>query len=831
MKNFKALTIFLLTFFYSVRPSLCTIDEDFIELTDIIDAFRKDPDVLQRQVTTDSNEQVNILKYYENSDVKNSDILYRLFHIINIVLSCEYSEITFKYIMLIDNSINECTNKIKSNKGDTLYHLVNFTVKYYVTYLQTVLPHIKSMILSLASLVKFTKNVVYKYHNILRTLLSWYAFLHQDSLPENITQDKLMSHLESISVTNFQIKNRLERFLVKHCYCLADFKRFQNGVNVADEKRIFKINKAKIVKLANPVIKSIENKSVINGYKHFKKLIKLLNDQVQDTIKVNWENKKIKIRKWFESIENSYDISTIILFEKTLIEVVRDVIVSHEIEELENTMNDRRLNINNEGKKKTNKCLELLNKVTIYANNITANRSFEQPIDLVKFLLKNKKVLSDLCSTIGSYEGDDKESIINNTISNLKNERKHVVSSLKDDAEFEKFLNSLSTLKISARLHPIVLHTFWEQSRVYDCPEVARYGIDYQSLHTMYNKSVNNEFCGRTLAPVDALNSLEDEMSKCLVNDVKTTCFSELNEKYDQLIVQIANITVNADERFVIDWEKILLTLIHNKENIELFDAKKQKDFNDKHIKLVLTFIHTMRSWISEIRFVNCSCGVLSSSEDIGKCPDPTSSNWNGLITKVDDIKHEKKMKSILEFEWRFKIITDRVQRMFESFRMTTMYWDGVEKSLELVHERYTQQTFDVQDALDYASYFIKWVIAIPYHELIQIFYEVRFLGFDSISAELPGITKSMDSFFEIKLLKHSAIEYSLPNFILLLGHTKAPNNEEKYKMMENDFNQLRNDFSFLNIVDQLQLTIMYQVWCRQFSLEINKLRDILDGM
>lgn len=80
------------------------------------------------------------------------------------------------------------------------------------------------MVLSLASLVKYATNVVFKYHNILRILLSWYAFIHQNFKTISKTQDTLMSRLESINMTNFQTENRLEKFLVKHCYSSEELK-------------------------------------------------------------------------------------------------------------------------------------------------------------------------------------------------------------------------------------------------------------------------------------------------------------------------------------------------------------------------------------------------------------------------------------------------------------------------------------------------------------------------------------------------------------------------------------------------------------------------------
>lgn len=83
------------------------------------------------------------------------------------------------------------------------------------------------------------------------------------------------------------MKNRLERFLVKHCYSLGDFRHFKNVINVTDDNEWFKNNREKLVMQAIPVFKSMKNKSVINGSSNFYKLFNLLNDQVSANIEID----------------------------------------------------------------------------------------------------------------------------------------------------------------------------------------------------------------------------------------------------------------------------------------------------------------------------------------------------------------------------------------------------------------------------------------------------------------------------------------------------------------------------------------------------------------
>lgn len=54
--------------------------------------------------------------------------------------------------------------------------------------------------------------------------------------------------------------------------------------------------------------------------------------------------------------------------------------------------------------------------------------------------------------------------------------------------------------------------------------------------------------------------------------------------------------------------------------------------------------------------------------------------------------------------------------------KLLRIYWDGVKKNFDEFYFSYKLQTFDLQDVLDYTSYFIKLVIAVPYTNLMRLF-------------------------------------------------------------------------------------------------------------
>lgn len=101
----------------------------------MLEDFQEVPGFISKPVFVNDDRKVSISEYYKGSKIERSDV-YTLFHIIRIALSCEYSEITYKYIILGDNTINRCVPGIKAEKGCLYFHLSSFTHNHDSIYLK-----------------------------------------------------------------------------------------------------------------------------------------------------------------------------------------------------------------------------------------------------------------------------------------------------------------------------------------------------------------------------------------------------------------------------------------------------------------------------------------------------------------------------------------------------------------------------------------------------------------------------------------------------------------------------------------------------------------------
>lgn len=59
---------------------------------------------------------------------------------------------------------------------------------------------------------------------------------------------------------------------------------------------------------------------------------------------------------------------------------------------------------------------------------------------------------------------------------------------------------------------------------------------------------------------------------------------------------------------------------------------------------------------------------VESKLNNIGKCGECESGNWNNIINKVNSLKDIPQMKIFLEYEQHFQIVTNHVQKMFQPY-------------------------------------------------------------------------------------------------------------------------------------------------------------------
>lgn len=849
MTNFNASIILILTLFYVVQlkgiethntVELTQItnsgavdteenNNDVIQLNNFFEKLQENQEYFSKKVILDDQE-VSIRDHFLSTNKNSKNDLWpvttenvnELLHLINIVISCEYSEITYNYIKLIDADFGSCIKDLKDDNswfGQNKINILNtFFEKYRTNLLDNYLEQIPLMIFSLANLVTVTKNVVFKYHDILRILLSWYAYLFQNGKTIRNTNEHYsvrMSRLESIAITNFQVKNRLERYIVKHCYRLVVLPEFfkqehtkisalNNDINY---KTFFKINFDKIKLLTYPNFESIQNKYVINSSEsNAQELITLLTNEVSSKeIKIRWGNSQKDMKKVYNSdIKNNIDIRTILQYEKILQNVIIEIIVEYEMKILKTILNDNN-NIN-----QSNECNKLLKEISDFVEKLDED---DQPIGLINDLLRIIKDLSSLCLIMTDCEN---KASLHDIVNNLnKSVIPRNISKFTGSTGIKFFLQSLSKMTICVKLHPLISNTFWKQLSIYSVPEYEHLAVSYQNLHTMYQKIVNNDLCNRTVDVQKQIINIKEQLENCIGNNAKNnleltnnSCFTEFNTEYDKVIINIANIAANTFPEYFNNWAKMLLILYFNRKNVSLFDSRTQNSLKTIHIQHLITFLYTMINLLSENQYVECSCGVLSLN-DIGRCNKHISKYWKENIQDFKNMPEIRGLDGVYKYEEEIRKISNSVKSVLTVFKNVNiefkLFWDGTKKELHEVHTSYQMNTFDIPDAYDYVSFNIKWVISIVYSRLMDILDFMITYQLEVDEKELMTLNTNLKNFLKIDLPNTKSTKSTLSIKLLLVDFIYAlksldRNDTEKNIRIKND---MEVKFEFLGFVKE----------------------------
>lgn len=800
------------------------------ELGQLLRQLQKNQNVITRKVFIDDQE-ISIVDYFKSPYLNKSftgNYVYELSHLTNIVLSCEYSDITYYYIKLIEFSLEPCILKIKQTplnppneklrKINKCFNVYNPGLLYFIR------EQITPMILTLAGLVRFTKNVVNKYHDIFRILLSWYTYIDQHFNTKNTNESykERMSRVDSIIIVNFQMKSRLERFMVENCYhpnMLIKFK-IQANNNIAGQQDIedfnefFEIIAEKLKPLTYLNFYGVKELFVINFSKsNFKKLITLIAKEISFRfIRIEWNGKKRNIRTVFNTfIKNNIDVETILKFEKLLFEIISEIIIGYELKILKQIMKSN--NILN----KSEKCNSLQDKINVFLKRL---KNENQSIYLINNLLKINHDLSLLCFFMKSFEKN--KYIIKDTIGRMNRLTNVLISKFIGRTEFGSFLQSLSEMVICAKLHPIISNSFWEQINSYSSSLVGHYVINYQSLHTKYTKeTVNNLLCFKTSSTLRTLESIGQEMEICIGYDADDnsesngSCFAEFNRQYKDVVVEIANIAVNTFPQYFLDWEKMLLTLIYNMKNIELFDPDRQDSLRQTHVQYLTTFVDVIKNVLSEYRYIECSCGaLLSSFDEVGECPvdmpkmnNLRRNNTNGeMSTHINQLQIIPELVEVFKYEHYFSTVSNRVAQVLDKIKYGTklkLFWDGTEKTLEDVHYDYKMHPFDIQDGYDYLSFFVKWIITIVYSMLVNIIDEMMISQYEPKGNEIIVLETFVEMFLKSDLSGNRTVLNLLPMLIFVIRSFNSQNADD----LKNIMNALQDDFEFLNFTTYLVST------------------------
>lgn len=476
MKNFNGLIARVFTFFIIFPLVNTKYTAKFYQESE---STRRDARLLETYLTQLNSiaSKLNITHTLPPFNKSSTSIMtvtprnvYRISHITNILLSCEYSKITYSYIALIDKCFLKCTSDIQAYRftveEEKLVTINQCFDTYHTQLLDNIINHVKTMIYTLGRLMDFTSNVVFKYHDVFRTLLTCYLYMEKmfsDKILEEVFEQR-MSRLNLIIITNFQIKHRLERYMVMHCYSTDHLNSIVEQIHqdIHNPLTINKFLPSKYVQLqimTYPHFENIKDDLILNPTKpNFGKLILLLNGGASpNKIKISWNSSSRDLNEIFETdIKYNTNITEILQYEMNILDVILEIIRLKILKEI---------NTEEEIEEKRSKCDDLLDKMYKFKTKIKIN---DQSLYLVNTLTVINSDMSELCSRM-KHQIDEKIMNSNVDVENAFHAKRIMLGDeISLPTNFENFLESLSEMIIYAKLHPVILNAFWRQLMLYD---------------------------------------------------------------------------------------------------------------------------------------------------------------------------------------------------------------------------------------------------------------------------------------------------------------------------------------------------------------------------
>lgn len=650
------------------------------------------------------------------------------------------------------------------------------------------------MILTLAGLLQQTKNSVSKKHEVLKVLVSWAVYITNNirNVPNENNKDQVLEQLDSVRITNSQVKLYLERYNITSCQSSQEYKYFtentdnyiKSKLNTYSNSQLEHLFDIKIVEksvLINHKFKIVSgtfDSFVLSSTDNYATILLDLieNETVGESICIQWTNGLKPMRVIYDNyIKNTPYITILLKFERITLKIITNIIISYVVNILNGILNKKY-----NGNKKNKKC----KNIVLYTidNFIGLLKKSGQPLYLINILVVINKYVWFVCSYMKSHNKIIEITKIMSSLEKIKSKN------FKNTGEkkFKRFLNSLSDTLICTIIHPLVTNVLWDKMSFHSF-DIFWYTIDYKFIFTKYPNN-SNELSTSMCTKIDImLQTLENSESSKECNSVTndSPCYNEFHEKinivYNGVLRIILDDCQSAEE--CLEWKKIFLTIEYNIGNISHLKPTDNNLWMTERIQMFHTFPLIIKNLLKFRYQVDCSY-----DESSNKRPGSTLLNNAALKNTFSrplnaSWKDNTKMRDALMFMNFFNpyhILAGRLNFATRMRREHKLYWDGVLKTISDVSDLMNRFTFDpLQDACDFQSFIVKWVVSIVYVGLLDILNDIIVFKHKPIMNAIEQLESSLKGFSEQSFFVTRSIKNNTSMFIIAVKSFDEKNLED----------------------------------------------------
>lgn len=854
---------------------VCHVKLDEIELNGFFKTLQQHDDIFLKKVFVGGIE-TSINDFFNVRDAKGLRVddswpitkknESEVSHLLNIVMSCEYSSLIRRYITLVDDDVDKCLVLFKGLKWkdksilscqkevshfkETALSKTHHCYKKILDNLyKPIVKNMFGMIFVLSRLQMQSKNDLSKKRDVLKIMITMYAWLDRDAAeyPLEYNKNAFLVKLKSIKTNNSQIRFYLEQFENNNCsnFPVADVN------HRTDSNAVPTYNRSRTK--TETTDKFNEKKPII--YDSFMTTFKFFvfspNDECHMNIIAFIENESDILKKDIGSSENwsslsdelkiDIDFRHALDYELLLLQLITKTITSIVFAKLKYLTTESTGLTNIE---KHAECVVSLHDVL--RDYIIRFKADDQPLYLIdKMILINQKVWS-ICYRIKSTDVTIQESV--DADINLWQES--TVKFRRKLTDLKTALLMLSEHPICSKLHPSISNVHLGQVYYYDTI-IFKYMVDFKHVHQQLpviegNKTV---LCSEIDRSQKLVNSIKRKISH-FGNFTKpiepedesttTSCYVDFNIFHIKCMKLQATVSYIVETFFPgegTEWQKMHLLLNFNMDIVELYhsDASGEQEWmNTQRKQSLLKLFSDMMNFFKFQSHIYCGknksflkkgvkyvakkpLSLLTGNNEKKNKDDSEILDTVAEATSVDI--YQKYFKCFVEF-------TDHVSEYYDLDEQFRLYWDGGQKSILESNSSLKNYTFDLQDGYYLQDFIVKWILSVAYTRIRDIIDVMVFYEYKLTAADVNVLTKCLKSAYEnLPLFVFEVTEYVFNRFLVVVTDFDGINKDE----LKNFKTLLESQLDLIGIVpDSISSELHFQIVSKLINSLKMKIRSLV---
>lgn len=724
-------------------------------------------------------------------------------HLLNTVLSCEYCDALHYLVNLADKACDEIGLLDKNRNVYANAHLPTVLERYksFRTRLyQWTLPTLESMVRTLVHVQNGTVDVPRaKGQDVLKVLLSWYAFAKNDvenDPPADVSAEALAERLRGLRSVHAQTVAYLERSNVEHCRRARDYDEFKQKVRndmayTTGAEDAVDAQVARIVDELKPIVYSPADRFALiaDDSGPFDKVLRLIGDSMSSPPTMLWDGRKRSIEDVYRTaVANSVDTQTMLRFEHSLVHTITKILVRHVINELSVIVGLEAFDPNLD-----TKCYERVHsQLESYA------RTFEDHANQPSFLINNMAVLSRklwlICHDLNDFHGvttgvQRQVELLDQLAANVGVQ----------NMNFAQFLDALCQTPVFAKLHPALTNVLWDKM-FYSYSTVGDLTVDFKALSTKSTSvGINNrDRCSTVRSAMESVEFLEQRVDECelLVGRGSHAPVVDAVDALYALSERLWSHVLAAVERCSGDcgmWSLIMLTVETYQANVS--QIKSQGSWLmmfDNRVRVLRHFHRDLRTSLQARDYVYRCDRERTMEKQYWQARDGVLESLGYGDLDEDELgdmtKHpvDDTLDVIDAFQDYFQSYGDYLHTLFVlepvigSDPQIRMLWDGAPRTMYEVLDAVKRYPFDRQDGYSFQMFAVKWMYAIVFGRIWDILGDMIVFGYKLQAYELNTLVKVLVHFCNnLPLYTYRAPSYDILRFTLIVQEFNGRNKNE----------------------------------------------------